>query len=693
METATRIASFVNALAPSLLTPEERVSLAWACGALFPRLEPATDRDDAALFAADAITLGVPAAIEEALTAVPAEQLADFRRLLRAFDSRLGMLTLAGTPHPLRTLAAPERERALLSMSTSRLPQARRGFQAIKRLASFLFYSLMDDNRRNPTWPAMGYEPSANLPPRGPALQLTAIDGPTTLECDVCVVGSGAGGGVAVAELAAAGLRVVVLEQGPGDQAGDFDQREVVGMQRLYLDRCTTSSRDLGLAILAGACVGGGTTVNWQTSLRPPDEVREEWSARSGLRLFTEESFSYSLDVVSERVGVGTAESVVNANNDALRRGCTALGWRWASIPRNARGCDPGQCGFCVFGCRHGGKQSTSVTFLADAQQGGDVTIVPNCRAVRVRHTRGSVSGVHAVARDPRSAMGTEFAVDVRCQTVVLAAGAIETPALMMRSGIEHAALGHHLYLHPTSAVAGVYPKPVHTWDGPPQTVMSAEHAAMNSGYGVRLETAPGHPGLLSLALPWWGARDHRERMQRAGHVSAIIALTRDRAPGRVRVDRSGRAIIEYRPGAEELEHLRRGIAAAVRVHVAAGAEEVVTLHSRQHVLDAKKASSRELDAFCEQLSRDALDRNWSTLFSAHQMGTCRMGRDAHASVCDEDGRVNGTSGLHVCDASLFPASTGVNPMITVMAVAHHVAKAVVREAGGGRREGGGALR
>ena len=662
-----------SALVPALLSHGERVMLSWVCGALFPRLEPRGD-DDPQLFGADALTVGVPAAIEEALATVPARQSHDLRRLLRALDNPMFVLALVGKPRSFKALTAPDREKALLAMATSSIPVLRQGFQALKRLASFLFYAAMDERRSNPTWRGIGYVPSENPPARPAALRLTHIRAPAMLECDVCVVGSGAGGSVVAAVLARKGLRVVVIEQGAGDQAPDYDQRESVAMQRLFLDRGMTTTRDLAVSILAGACVGGGTTVNWQTSLRLPDDVRDEWAEASGARFFTEPSFSESLDAVCERSSVGPAESEINANNEILRRGCEALGWRWHVSARNARGCDTRQCGYCVYGCRHGGKQSTAVTFLADAQQDGDTTIVPNCRALEITRAASRVTGVRAVVRDADSSMGTEYKMEVRARLVVAAAGALETPALLLRSGIELPAVGRNLYLHPTTAVAGVYGGDVRTWTGAPQTILSDEHASLDGPYGFRLETAPAHPGLHALALPWFGARDHRQHMQRVARAGSIIVLTRDHETGRVRIRRDGRARIDYRPGARELSHLKRGLVAAIRAHLAAGADEVLTLHSRPHRLVRAGADDGTVTELCDRILRDALDRNWSTLFSAHQMGTCAIGTDTRRSVCDEDGRVHGTDGLYVADASLFPLSSGVNPMITVMAIAHHIA-------------------
>ncbi|HSH78523.1 MAG TPA: GMC family oxidoreductase, partial [Herpetosiphonaceae bacterium] len=471
-----------------------------------------------------------------------------------------------------------------------------------------------------------------------------------------------------------AGRRVVVLEAGSGQQAPDYDQHELKGMQNLYLGRGLTASHDLGVAILAGATLGGGTAVNWQTSLRLPPSIRDEWAERSGCRQFVEGEFDEAIAAVTTRLGINTRESHINPNNAVLRDGCTALGYPWTIIPRNADGCDYAQCGYCCYGCRHGGKQSTTVTYLRDAQQTGRTTIVAHCKVERIVRSRGRVMGVVAEAADP--ATGRRYPVEVRAPVVVVAAGSIQSPALLLRSGIEGPAVGQHLYLHPTSAVAGIYRDPIRAWIGPPQTILSEELAFMSGNYGVRLEAAPLHPGLLALATPWLSARGHRRQMQQMAHTSALIVLERDENGGRVRIGRDGRAVIRYRLGAQERDHIQRGIAAAARVHLAAGTTEVLVPHTSEPGLRrVSELAPARIEEFCQELGRRAVDRNWSTLFSAHQMGTCRMGRDARTAVCDGTGAVFGVRGLFVADASAFPASSGVNPMLTVMALAHMVAQ------------------
>lgn len=619
-------------------------------------------------FVPSARTPDVATAIEIAIGRLGARERSELLQLLDLLEQPLLSLMLCGRPAGFTTLDAPHRERALLGMARSVVPQLRTAFQALKRLTTFLAYTLPGPDGGNPLWSAIGYIPSSNPAATPAPLRLTVMSRATTLDADVCVIGSGAGGGVAAAVLARAGKRVVILEAGGGWQAPDFDQHELAGMERLYLDRGATATRDLSVAILAGGALGGGTTVNWQTCLRTPDAVREQWADLSGCRHFIDESFSHSLDAVSERIGVGTAESVVNANNDALRRGCDVLGYRQFTIARNSRGCDPAQCGFCVYGCRHGGKQSTATTFLYDAQQSGDTTIITSCRAERIRWGGGKVQGVVAEARDPST--GVPHAVEVRAPIIVVAGGSIESPVLLLRSGVSLPAIGRHLLLHPTTAVAGEYEEPIEPWSGPPQTVLCDEFSELEGGYGFRLETAPVHPGLLAIAAPWHGAADHAGRMARGAHTAAFIVLTRDRSGGRVRAGRDGRALIEYRPGSRELAHLRRGMAEATRVHFAAGAREVVTLHARARSC----ASGADVEAFCRRVQREPFDRNRGGIFSAHQMGTCRTGAGAGDAVCDENGEVFGVRGLFIADASAFPASSGVNPMLTIMALAHHTA-------------------
>ena len=660
--------------AGALVTPRERRVLEVVCDAFCPRLPAAVD-ESPELFALAARDVGVAGAVEQALTALGARQRKELRLFLRLLDSRVFMLATTGVPRSVLSLDAEALEKALLSLSTSVIPQVRSGFQALKRLATFLFYAVLDSRGRNPAWSPLSYDvppPEASTSP----LRLTRVQRDSTLDADVCVIGSGAGGGVVAARLAGAGLRVVVLEAGPPDQAADFDQREVAGMQRLYQDQGTTATRDLGVAILAGSCLGGGTAVNWQTSLRPPDYIRDEWSDRSGIRAFSEQIFDDALEAVCARLHVGTLESHRNGNNAPLERGAAALGYRWSTIPRNAHGCDPRQCGFCVFGCRHGGKQATSNTFLVDAQQCGDVVIVPRCRAARVRIVAGAATGVEAEALD--WAEEKRYRVEVNARIVVAACGAIETPALLMRSAVGHPRLGRNLYLHPTTAVAGRYKEAVRGWIGPPQSVLCDELSRLRGNFGVRLEAAPVHPGLLALALPWYGAREHRRSMQHAGHVSAFVVLARDRSTGRVRVDREGRAVIEYSIGRMERELLQRGIGAAARIHWAAGATGIHTLHTSDLSLERGELSRRDdLEWYVAEVERAPVHGNRCGLFSAHQMGTCAMGMNRHTSVCDDRGAVRGVRGMYVADASLFPASSGVNPMITAMALARMVADGI----------------
>jgi len=653
-----------------VLTGVERRALNAVCDTLLPSLDPRPGNDDA-LFRLSAADVGVAHAVETTIGLLSARQRGELCLFLRLVESRAFMLVSSGMPSAMSGMSLAERERALLRMSVHPLAPVRSGYQALRRLAAFLFYSASNEGRDNPTLARIRYAvPATPAPgPGGTFLPITRIRSATTLDADVCVIGSGAGGGVVAARLAAAGKTVIVLEAGSPDQAADYDWHEVAGMERLYLDRGTTTTRDASVTILAGSAIGGGTAVNWQTSLRTPDHVRSEWAERSGIRAFTEDAFTRATDAVCERLSVGTTKSGHNANNAALARGCAALGYEWKDSPRNARGCHAQECGFCVFGCRTGGKQSTANTFLRDAVATGRVTIMAPCRAERVIVERGAVEGVHARASD--SVTGQYHDVRINARRVVVAAGAIESPALLLRSGIQHRELGRNLYLHPTTAVAGVYDEPIRGWEGAPQTVVCTAFSRLAGNYGYHLEAAPIHPGLIALAQPWFGARDHRERMQHAAHVSAFIVLARDHASGRVRVDREGRAMIDYPLGGSERALLQHGIATAARVHWAAGAVEVLTLHTRNHTL--RRAESTDIDGFCAAVARLPVHGNRCGVFSAHQMGTCRIGTDPRTAVCNERGEVYGVHGLQVVDASLFPASSGVNPMITIMALAHMV--------------------
>jgi choline dehydrogenase-like flavoprotein len=662
-----------------VLSSGERSTLEALCNAFLPSLAPSPG-DDEGLFVADAASRRVAARVEETLSILGEGERSRFRLFLKLLNQPLIIAFQSGRASRFSSLPREEAEGVLLSLATSRLPDLRSGFQAIRRLVSFHYYAADTGSSADPVWKGIGYSPSTNPPAVQNALQLESVVADTELDCDACVIGSGAGGGVAAATLAAAGMRVIVLEAASEWQAREFDQHEEPGTRELYLDRGTTATRDLSVALLAGASVGGGTTVNWQTSLRTPDSVRSEWAKLSGVEHFVGDSFTRSLDEICSRLAVSTDESEVNANNAALRDGCAKLGLDWSTIPRNSTGCDLEQCGNCVYGCRHGGKQTSATTYLRDAQQRGGARIIARCRAERVLIENGKVKGVRATVTERD---GAKHVVTLNAKIVVAACGSLHTPALLLRSGLRMPHLGKNLHLHPTTGIGATFPHRVAAWHGPPQTIVCNEFASLQDGCGFRIETAPAHPGLLALATPWTGAREHREQMQTSANKALLIVLVRDRSSGTVTIDAAGRPLIDYKPGNGERAMFRRGMAEACRILDAAGADGIQTLHtvplSMGRVPGNAAHRHQGIDSLCSAISKAPAGENRLAVFSAHQMGTCRMGRDAASAVCDANGEVFGVRGLYIGDASAFPASCGVNPMITIMAMAHHTSAGIAK--------------
>jgi choline dehydrogenase-like flavoprotein len=469
------------------------------------------------------------------------------------------------------------------------------------------------------------------------------------------VIGSGPGGGVVAAHLAAAGRTVVVLEQAGMVDETRFGEDELQGLADLFLDRGLSATHDRWIAIRAGSAVGGGSVVNWSSSLRPPDEVREEWHA-AGIG----DDLDEHLDAIERDLGVTTDESPHNGPNARLAAGLDAMGLPWRTIPRNVRGCGD-DCGPCSIGCRRGAKQSSLRNALATACAHG-AEVLDRTEALRVTTDHGRATGV--VARVP----GGE--ITIRASHVALAGGSLRSPAVLQRSGIAEHTAGRSLLVHPVAVMAGVYDAPQLPWAGVPQSVMCDAYATVAGGHGFRIEAAPAHPGLLASGLPWPDSATHRETIPLADRIAPFIAIVRDRAPGRVDLAKDGAVTIRYAPGDQERELLRLAALELARIHHAAGARRLIPLVTPPLPWD----DAQPFDPWLQALKGRPIAPNRVLLFTAHQLSSNRIGTDPRVSVADPDGQVHGVRGLWVTDASALPTAPGVNPMLSLMALARRTA-------------------
>ena len=695
---------------PAELTAAQRATLAAVVGRVVAGAEALAPALDAA------------ALVEARLARMPGHKRADLRLVLDLFGSRAAALVTLGAPVPFARLDPARQDAMLRRWAAGRVPLQRTVFQALRRLALATWYAEPEVQRaigylgalhdRAPVVPWEG--PAAGAPsddepiargaddahpnvarraaaPRARPLTLaTAAGVPGTvvtgagwrgdarLDADAVVIGSGAGGAVAACRLAEAGLRVVILEEGGFWTADDLTEREGEMTERLYAEQGLRATEDLAFSLLQGESVGGSTTVNWMIMLRPPAHVLDEWGRRFGLAAFDERALAPVLDLVEAETHTRTVpDDAHSPSNRVLLRGAARLGWRARAGRINARGCV--RSGFCGQGCRYDAKQGTQVVYLPRALAAG-ATLYSDARAERIaaaeRDTgrgRPPCRRVVATVRD-RATGRARGTLTVEAPVVVCAGGAIGTPALLQRSGLGGGGVGRWLRLHPTTAVTATYDEPMHGSAGIPLSALCDEFASTGPyGYGFWIECPPVHPMLASVATSGVGPA-HAALMRDFPRTGTLISLVRDGADpalsnGSVRVDRAGRTRIRYRLGPADARHVREGMTAAARLHLAAGAREVRTLHTDPVVV----RHERDVAA----IARRSTAPNDLALFSAHVNGTCRLGVDPRASGCAPTGERHGARGVYVADGALLPTGLGVNPQETIMALATVIARGI----------------
>lgn len=647
-----------------VLSEIQRDTLARVCDTFAPSL-PA-DEDPTGFWARSATDMGIPDVLEQTLAQAPDEQLAGLRSLLdglaaQGFDD-----------------APSEVREQILHAFADASPEALAGVSAFRGLTFLLFYALPDPaTGRNPNWDAIGYPGPRSAPPDvpKPIHPLVPESDTLTLEADVVVVGSGAGGGVVAGELAATGKDVVVLEMGGYFNEADFNQLELWAYQNLYRGGGLTATDDGSITLMAGSNLGGGTTVNWTNCLRTTPWVREQWEREFGLEGLAGSDYDAHLDAVFARIGVTDAASDYNGPHLRLEEGCAKLGYDFKRVTRNTdpETYDAEVAGLLGFGDQSGSKQGTLKTYLMDAHAAG-ARFVVRCRVDRIVVEGGRAAGVEGTYLDEE---GRHAKIVVRAPQVVAAGGSLETPALLLRSGIGGPAVGKYLRLHPATAVAGVYDEPQRAWWGPPQTGLTDHFADVEDGYGFLVEGTHASPGVTGASVPWESGRQHKEWMAQGPAASSFVHLIRDRGHGEVVVDGAGNAVHRYHLDDPLDDRIfRQGLVELIRLHEAAGAQQVYTLHRKPMVW----TRGEDLDAFMARAHDGPLAPYEHATFSLHQMGSARMGSDPATSVAGPFGELHDTPGVWIGDASAFPTASGTNPMITTMALARRTAQAIAAD-------------
>ncbi|CAI9271261.1 unnamed protein product [Lactuca saligna] len=594
-------------------------------------------------------------------------------------STRLGTLLLSGFLcishkwpyiHKFSEISLHKRQKILQKwFKNGYISPIRLGLLLIKSICLLVFFSKVDGKTNNPTWEAIGYhvdlneeQPKSNpnerplqkgmvelmnekdhthtlvqsLRKKGMDVREDLKEKICRIKCDVVIVGSGCGGGVAAAILAKSGKKVVVLEKGNYFYKTDYSKLEGPSLDQLYESKGVFPTLQGSVMIQAGTGVGGGSAINWSGCIKTPQSVRKEWAEDYNIKLYESHEYTSAMNKVCERIGVTE---------------------------------------------RSGDKKGTDSTWLVDAVDHGAV-IITGCKAkkfILARNRQGTKRrhkclGVIAEALHQE----TYKTLLIEAKVTISACGSLLTPPLMKSSGLKNPNIGRNLHLHPVAMAWGYFPENETDLTGTNYEggILTSVHKPGSDENYILEVTALG-PGSFAGLCPWLSGQDIKERMMRYSRTAHVFSLIRDSGPGKVKS--AGR--ISFRFSKYDKENMKKGLRQALRVLIAAGAVEVGTQRSDGQKLKCKGTSEEEIEEFLETVEAlpgpMSMVERWTLYCSAHQMGSCRMGKSEKEGAVDENGESWEAEGLYVCDASILPTAVGVNPMITIQSTAYCLAERI----------------